>query len=164
MIAAKRTRLMSSGASHEDMANWAFSWGLPLSGAPWAWNGSALFTKQAAQASLASIGMMEHALTAWRSWVDASQAAFVHGLQLTAAISSAVMVGTAVLAVFLLRNVNVGADAETQAEHEALCPPAQSGRQETEVAPGFERLSCSATKSQFTSLSRKDSTKRLRSF
>ena len=76
MIAAKRTRLMSSGASHEDMANWAFSWGLPLSGAPWAWNGSALFTKQAAQASLASIGMMEHALTAWRSWVDASQAAF----------------------------------------------------------------------------------------
>jgi DHA2 family multidrug resistance protein-like MFS transporter len=55
--------------------------------------------------------------------LDAAQAAFVRGLQLTAVISTAVMLGTAVLAVLLLRNVAVGTEAGSQPENEAPCPP-----------------------------------------
>lgn len=55
--------------------------------------------------------------------LDAAQTAFIQGLQLTAAIGVAVMLGTAVLAVALLRNVRPSSESAEQPEHEAAGEP-----------------------------------------
>jgi hypothetical protein len=55
--------------------NWAFSWGLPQSGNPWAWNALAPFAEQSARATLAGLDAMESALSAWRHLIDVSRSA-----------------------------------------------------------------------------------------
>jgi DHA2 family multidrug resistance protein-like MFS transporter len=59
--------------------------------------------------------------------LDAAREAFTQGLQLTAVTSAAIVLGMAILAVILLRNVSAGAEREPRPDTE---PEGQSGHRE----------------------------------